>query len=132
MGLFVVAPAQAQSNDDAVEAAKQSAQGWLALVDAGDYETSWEDAAKLLKSQITAEQWAARVEQVHSQLGTFQERSLIAARYTTSLPNVPDGEYVVAQYRAQYGDTTVVETATLMKEDDAWRIAGYFVRPENS
>jgi len=131
MGLFGVPPTQGQPNDDAVDAAKQAAAAWLDLVDAGAYETSWEEAVSLLKSQITADQWATRIQSVHDQLGAFDERSLIAARYTTSLPNVPEGEYVIAQYRAQYGDTTVVETATLMKEDEAWRIAGYFVRPEN-
>lgn len=122
-------PAQAQSNDEQVEAAKEATQEWLALVDAGDYEASWEQAAGLLKSQITAKQWAERIQQVKSQLGAPGERALIAARYTTSLPNVPEGEYVVVQYRAQYGGQNVVETATLTNDEGTWRVAGYFVRP---
>lgn len=124
-------PAHAQSNDGQVEAAKAAAAEWIELLDANDYQATWEQAASLLQSQVTADQWANQVRQVHSQLGTLQDRSLIAARYTTSLPNVPEGEYVVAQYRAQYGSQTVIETATLMKDGEAWRVAGYFVRPEN-
>ncbi len=125
------APAHAQSDDEQVTAAKEAAAEWIELLDANDYQATWEQAASLLKSQVSADQWASQIQQVHSQLGAMQERSLIAARYTTSLPNVPEGEYVVAQYRAQYGNQTVIETATLTKDGDAWRVAGYFVRPEN-
>jgi len=128
---LIAAPAQGQSDDERTATAKKAAAEWLDLVDANDYDASWEEAASLLKSQVTAEQWAVQVQQVHDQLGEFQERSLIAARYTTSLPNVPDGEYVIAQYRAQFSNQTVIETATLAKEGSTWRIAGYFVRPEN-
>lgn len=130
LALFV-APVQAQSDDENVAAAKEAATEWLDLVDANNYQASWEEAATLLKSQVAAEQWATQIQQVHDQLGAFQERSLIAARYTTSLPNVPEGEYVVAQYRAQYDNQTVIETATLVNEEGTWRIAGYFVRPES-
>jgi len=125
------APAHAQSDDEQVTAAKEAAAEWIELLDAKDYQATWEQAASLLKSQVSADQWASQIQQAHSQLGAMQERSLIAARYTTSLPNVPEGEYVVAQYRAQYGNQTVIETATLTKDGDAWRVAGYFVRPEN-
>jgi len=128
---LVAAPVHAQSNDEQVTAAKEAAAEWLELLDANDYQATWEQAANLLKSQVTADQWASQIQQVHAQLDTLQSRSLIAARYTTSLPNVPEGEYVVAQYRAQYGGQNTVETATLTKEGDAWRVAGYFVRPEN-
>lgn len=128
---LAAAPAHAQSNDEQVEVAKSAAAEWLELLDANDYQATWEEAASLLKSQVTADQWASQIQQVHSQLGALRDRSLIAARYTTSLPNVPEGEYVVVQYRAQYGSKTTIETATLMKDGEAWRIAGYFVRPEN-
>jgi len=128
---LAVAPAQAQSNDEKVTAAKEAAAEWIELLDANDYQATWEQAASLLKSQVTADQWANQIQQVHSQFGELQERSLIAARYTTSLPNVPEGEYVIAQYRAQYGNQTLIETATLTKDGDAWRVAGYVVRPEN-
>lgn len=128
---LAVAPVQAQSNEEQVTAAKEAAAEWIELLDANDYQATWEQAASLLKSQVTADQWANQIQQVHSQFGELQERSLVAARYTTSLPNVPEGEYVIAQYRAQYGNQTLIETATLMKDGDAWRVAGYFVRPEN-
>lgn len=126
-----VSPALAQSNEQAVEAAKQSAQEWLALLDADKYEATWEEAASVLKSKLSAEQWAQRVKQAHASLGELQSRSLETARHTTSVPNAPEGEYVIAQYQAAYGDEETVETVSLKKEQDTWRVAGYVIRPAN-
>ncbi len=131
--LFIASPvsAFAQSEDARVDAAKQAAQEWLTLIDADQYQKSWEEAASIFTSQVTADQWAAQVQQAHSSLDSLQSRSLIAARYTNSLPNLPQGDYVVAQYRALYGSRSTVETITLTKDQDEWRVAGYFIRPED-
>jgi len=56
-------------------------------------------------------------------------RFLVAARYTSSLPKAPDGEYVVVQYKGTYADEEWAETVTLKKDPDGWRVAGYFVKP---
>ena len=126
--LACTAPALAQSDD--VDAAKHAAQDWLALIDDDKYEASWSETASIFTSQMTAEQWAAQVQQAHASLGDLASRSLIAARYTETLPNMPKGDYVIAQYRATYGDQPTVETLTLTKDQDAWRVAGYFIQPE--
>ncbi len=120
---------QAQSNEEAVEAAKAAAQEWLALLDADEYEATWEEAATFFKSKVSAEQWTAQVRQAHSSLDSLRSRSLVAARYTTSVPNAPEGEYVIAQYRATYGEQETVETVSLKKDEKEWRVAGYFVKP---
>ena len=122
-------PASAQSNEEAVEAAKAAAQEWLALLDTDKYEATWKEGATFFKSKVSAEQWTAQIRQAHSSLDSLRSRSLVAARYTTSVPNAPDGEYVIAQYRATYGKQETVETVSLKKDQDEWRVAGYFVRP---
>ena len=124
----VPAPLHAQ-NQAAVDSAKQSAQEWLTLLDADEYEATWEEAATFFKSKVTAEQWTAQVRQAHSSLDSLRSRSLVAARYTSSLPNAPEGEYVVAQYKSMYGEKETVETMYMKKDDGTWRVAGYFVKP---
>ncbi|WP_240328280.1 DUF4019 domain-containing protein [Salinibacter ruber] len=131
LALFLIAPRSlpAQSNEQAVEAAKEAAQEWFVLLDADKYEATWEAAATLLKSKVTAEQWAAQVRRAHAALDSLRARSLVAARYTTNMPRAPEGEYVTAQYRATYGEKDAVETVSLKKDDGAWRVAGYYVKP---
>ncbi|MCS3939677.1 hypothetical protein GGP84_002310 [Salinibacter ruber] len=131
LALFLIAPRSlpAQSNEQAVEAAKEAAQEWFVLLDADKYEATWEEAATFFKSKVTAEQWAAQVRRAHAALDSLRSRSLVAARYTKSVPNAPEGEYVVAQYRSMYGEKETVETTYLKKDDGTWRVAGYYVKP---
>lgn len=115
----------------AIAAAEDAALAWLALVDAGDYEASWEQAAPALRDAVTTQQWIAALGQAHGSLAPFGERERISAQYTTELPNAPEGEYVVLQYRTGVaGDRTVVETVVPMNIDGEWMVSGYFVRPE--
>jgi hypothetical protein len=127
--LAVPPPLSAQSNEQAVAAAKEAAQEWLTLLDADQYEATWEEAATFFKSKVTAEQWVVQVRQAHSSLDSLRSRSLVAARYTTNMPNAPEGEYVMAQYKATYGKQETVETVSLKKDDGTWRVAGYFIKP---
>lgn len=134
IGLILAAPSsiQAQTNEEAVETAKQVAQEWLTLFDAEKYDSTWVEASSFFKSKISKEQWAMRIEQSRKRrpvLDSLTSRSLVAARHTTSLPKAPDGEYVVVQYEATYADERWAETVTLKKDPDGWRVAGYFMKP---
>jgi hypothetical protein len=48
----------------------------------------------------------------------------------TTLPGVPDGEYVVVQFDTSFEKKkTAIETVTPMKEPDGrWRVSGYFIK----
>ena len=133
-GLAMAAPSSlsAQSNEQAVTDAKKAAQEWLTLFDDEKYKATWENASSFFQSKIGAEQWAARIKQSKKRrpaLDSLQSRSLAAARYTESLPQAPDGQYVVIQYRATYADEKWVDTVTLKKESAEWKVAGYVTKP---
>jgi hypothetical protein len=63
-------------------------------------------------------------------VGAFQERTLASSTYTTTLPGVPPGRYVVLQYASRFADrANAVETVTPMLDADGkWRVSGYFLR----
>jgi hypothetical protein len=50
--------------DDSKDTAVSAAQSWLALVDSGKYAESWDEAAQVLKNQITKHQWIERLNSV--------------------------------------------------------------------
>jgi len=126
-----------QTNEAAEEAGVSAAAEWLALVDAGDLEESWEHTSQLFKSGISEkhffrsgiskQQWQSSLTAVRDSLGKAALRRLKSKRYTTELPWEPVAEYVVLEY-----DTTFhrqlkrTETVILMKEGDGeWRVSGY-------
>jgi len=57
-------------------------------------------------------------------------RELKTAKYATSLPGAPDGEYVVIQFKTSFANKAdALETITPMKDDKgAWRVSGYFIK----
>lgn len=124
-------PATAGEDESAeVKAAVEAAESWLALVDAGQYGKSWEEAAALFKKAVTEEQWEASLKAIRPALGDVVSRKVESANYTTSLPGAPDGEYVVIQFATAFTHKkSAVETVTPMKDPDGtWRVSGYYIR----
>ena len=112
------------------QAATTAATQWLQLTDAGDYAASWQEAAPLFKNSITRERWTQALGAARTPLGKVISRKLISARYATSLPGVPDGEYVVIQFETVFANkASAVETVTpTLTKDGAWRVCGYYIR----
>ena len=121
---------EAFSQTAAETAAEDSATKWLALVDAGDYAGSWEEAAPFFKNAVSKEQWVKQLTAVRGPLGKLISRKLKSATYRTSLPGAPDGQYVVIQYDSTFEHkTSAVETVTpMLSKDGQWRVSGYFIR----
>src|SRR5215471_12665061 len=88
----LTACAAGHSKSDAAEkVALESALAWVAEVDAGQYEASWNDAAGPFRAAVTKDKWSAVVDAVRKPLGKLGVRKLLSERYTESLPNAPAG-----------------------------------------
>ena len=124
---LVGAIAMAQDKNDA---AKKSAESWLAVVDKGDYAASYDEAASIFKLAITKEDWLQKVRAARGPLGKMISRKLKLMQYETTLPGAPDGEYVVIQYDTSFENKrSAVETITpTLDKDGQWRVSGYFIR----
>lgn len=127
--LAVLGTSAVRAAEDLDPAAKAAAEKWLALVDAGDYGRSYDTAASFFKKALTKEQWIEAVGRARGPLGRLESRRLLATKPTNELPGAPKGDYVVMQYEATFPGGTAVETITPMKDGDAWRVSGYYVRP---
>jgi hypothetical protein len=128
--LFAFLPFTASAADKPEDLAASSAQAWLKLLDQGQYEKSWDEAAKLFKGAVTREKWAEAARGVRAPLGKLVSRTLSSANYAESLPGVPDGKYVILQYATSFENkASAVETVTPMLDPDgAWRVSGYFIK----
>jgi hypothetical protein len=111
--------------------AQASAETWLALVDAGNYAQSWDEASTFFKSKVSKADWEKMLTQVRTPLGKSDGRTPKGAVYQTSIPKAPDGEYVVIQYKTNFAAVgAAVETITpMLDQDGKWRVSGYYVRP---
>jgi hypothetical protein len=119
-----------KGNPAAETAAVAAAQSWLSLVDAGQYDASWDQAAQAFKAAVTKEQWLLSVRSARNPLGAKLSREVKTKRYLTSLPGAPDGEYVVIIFAASFQNKkTTIETVTpMLDKDGTWRVSGYYIK----
>jgi Protein of unknown function (DUF4019) len=130
----ILAPLQGLSPvsaaDESTDAAARAAQSWLALVDAEKYVESWNEAAQVLKKQVTREEWLKRLNSFRLPLGKMASRTLKSSvSYMKFVPGNPDAQYVIIRYDTKFeGNKASVETVSPTKEKDGqWRISGYFI-----
>ncbi len=114
------APATAPAESPAVAAAL----GWLALVDRGDWNGSWEATGQAFKALNTAETWTRVARQVQGPMGAVKSRVLLSEE---TVPAPPYG-YQMVKFRTDYANKTgAVETLSLVREGGSWRVVGVTV-----
>ena len=120
---------QETSKSNKVKSAIVSIEKWLSIVDSGNYSQSWQEAGSIFKNQITDSQWISAASKVREPLGKLVSRTQLKSEYKTSLPSVPDGEYVVIVFNTQYEKKKKAkETVTAVFEDNQWKAVGYFIK----
>ncbi|WP_156254988.1 helix-turn-helix domain-containing protein [Sandarakinorhabdus oryzae] len=114
------APAAAATESAPVTAARQ----FLALVDARDWDGSWNATGQAFKALNSSAKWAEVAAKVHGPLGAPSGRTLVSAEYA---PAPPYGYWVV-KFRSRFaGKPDTIETLSLAQEGDAWRVVGITV-----
>lgn len=110
--------------------AEVAATSWLAVVDAGDYASSWHQGAGLLQISVSQPTWESALKTGRQPLGRAKSRLLKSATFSRTLTGAPDGEYLLIQYETQFEfRPQAIETLTIMKDKDTlWRTAGYFIK----
>ena len=119
------APAAPKPEAPAVPAAEtatvQAAHQWLALVDKGDWNGSWNATGQAFKSLNTSERWADVSRSVRTPLGAVVSRALIGEE---NVPAPPYG-YQVVKFRTSYANKAgAIETLSLVREGGEWRVVG--------
>ena len=111
-------------------AAKAAADIWLALVDDGRYESSYQTAAGTFQTLVTRDQWVKLAGSGRNLLGKARSRAVKDTKFSTTMPGAPDGQYVVVHYAASFEKkASATETVTVLLDSDGqWKVCGYFVR----
>ncbi|MEO7104521.1 MAG: DUF4019 domain-containing protein [Gemmatimonadaceae bacterium] len=135
--LLGASQAQAQGSaapaghDTATASAQKAADVWLDQLDGAQYGPSWDNAGTLFKQSMTRDKWITTVQKVRGQYGPLGTRKLERSEFSTSLPGMPTGAYVMLQFRTVSGVGGFV-TETVVMDNDAtrgWRVVGYFLKP---
>jgi len=129
-GTFMTASAESVDTTAATQAATEAAKSWLALLDAGKYAESWEQAALVNQNSIPKTTWESSLAAARNPLGKSLSRVFKSAVYSNSLTGAPAGEYVIIRFVSSFENVpSATETVTPMKQQDgSWKVSGYFVK----
>lgn len=124
-GAAAPAPATgAQAAPAARSSAPEAALRFLALVDAGNWPESWAATASSFRRANTVEAWQSASLEARVPLGRVLSRTLTGDE---SIPAPPAGLQLV-RFRTSFANRPeTVETLSLTREGDGWRVAGYFI-----
>jgi hypothetical protein len=128
--LFLTTGCSTASNPEAEAAALESAKSWLALVDAEKYENSWNESAEVLQNAISSVILQTSIEKARKPFGAVISREVKSTKYRTSLPGLPEGQYVVILFTTSFqNQKSVIETVVPMVDKDGkWRVSGYYIK----
>lgn len=117
-------PTTAASPAPAESAVSKAARDWLALVDASDWQRSWEGTAASFRAANTVANWQAASQQARVPLGRVESRTLIGDVDTPAPPN----GYRTVQFRTDFANKRgATETVSLNREDGGWKVVGIYI-----
>lgn len=116
---------------DVTDEAQQAAKDWLALVDQGGYNQSYDQAAQSFKVSVGREEWAAKARAARARAGKLVSRKVSRATETRNPPNAARGDYVFIVYKTAFTNLkSALETVVTMRDRDGkWRVVNYMIRP---
>lgn len=110
-------PAAATTNPEVLDAART----WLALVDQGRWDASYQATGTAFRKLNTVQAWTAASEKVRAQFGAMVSRTFVSEE---ELPAPPAG-YEVVKFRTSFANKAdMLETVSLEREDGIWRVVG--------
>lgn len=102
---------------------------WLAIIDKGEMEHAYQIASDFFKKAISQAEFAEGMTMVLKPLGKIKNREVKDILYSTQMEALPDGEYVLVQYNSSFENKKkAVETLSLMKENNKWKVSGYHIK----
>ena len=120
----ILVPVTADSMTAAETAPVQTTRQWLALVDTGDWPGSWQATGQSFRELNTVELWTSVSLKVRTPLGAVVSRQLVSQ---DDVPTPPNGNIVV-KFRTSFANkTNAVETLALSREQDTWKVVGYYI-----
>ena len=118
----VTPPGDMRSDEDA---ARQSVDAWLSLLDAGDFSEAYEATGSLFRESVTAEELRNSMEERLALLGALESRTLSSTQRLTTVPDAPPGDYFVFEFDGVYElRPNARERVTAVSESDAWPVVG--------
>lgn len=111
------------------QTARQAVDNFLALMDEGAFDASYERTAPVFRAEVSLTEWVKSASTARSAFGAFKSRELIRAQYMDEVPGAPTGDYVIFQFKSKFQKKKkAIETITPVLVNGRWAVSGYYIR----
>ena len=123
------APVATDSDPD-VALAKKAALDWLALVDGGKFEATWDEAATSFQKAQSKTDWAKGLGGARPTMGKLVSRTFLNHEVRTTLPRLPAGKYITVRFTTVFEKHAKgSESVTLVKDGArGFRMMSYLLK----
>jgi hypothetical protein len=121
------------ADDSRTKEAEAAAQHWLAEIDSGKMEESYDDGCTAFQLKVGKQQWITVLKALRPSIGNISSRAVQSAEYKPDGFEGLEGECVVIKYNSVF--TVIgpaVEIVVMKRENGQWRGAGYNAQPQSS
>ena len=110
------------------DAARQSVEAWLSLIDAGNYSEAYDATGSYFRENVTAEEFRNRMEERFALLGALESRTLSSTQRLATVPDAPPGDYFVFEFDGVYElRPNARERVTAVSESGEWPVVGIYL-----
>ncbi|GEM_PF-1121001 len=119
-----------KDSDPDVALAKKAALAWLALVDAGKFEATWDEAAAPFQKAQSKSDWAKGLGGARPTMGKLVVRTFLNHEVRAALPNLPPGKYITVRFTTVFEKhANGSESVTLVKDGArGYRMMSYLLK----
>jgi len=128
---FAVAPRCLASAEDKIDDALALSKAWIAQIDAGQYEESYDFGCGAMHDKVTEDKWLVVLKTLRASWGSVVSRKQISHIYKPDGFEGLQGECLVITYDTSFQKLDPAKEVVVLKwEDGKWRGAGYNVGPK--
>ena len=114
------------ANAELLKASATAAAQWLAMVDAGQYDMSWNYLSLRLQLIFPKDSWVTYLKSMRAPLGNTQSRAVALQSPAENPKGLAPGLYMLILYNTTFSrQGTEQELVTLVLENNVWRVLSY-------
>jgi Protein of unknown function (DUF4019) len=126
---FVALPQAHASAEDHINDALVASTQWLAQIDAGQYDQSYDAGSEAMHTKVPESTWSEVLNSLRNPWGAVVNRKQVSHIYKPDGYEGAEGEFLVITYDTSFKKLNpATEVVVLRWEDGKWRGAGYNAR----
>jgi hypothetical protein len=131
--LLAAMPNLLASAEDQIDNALNVSKAWVAQIDAGQYDESYEAGCDEMHDKVPQDRWEKVLKTIRSIYGPVLSRTQVSHVYKPNGYEGTEGEFLIVTYDTSFKNlNSATEVVVLKWQDGKWRGAGYNAGPKSS